>query len=88
MKEVMKKGWKDYGEMRDHRKEWVRQQYCQVCITVGSIYWTLDTEEVASMRLKKTRCTKTIPDAGHSTHVGGAKNGVGKKGSWKLALVG
>jgi len=44
MREVTKKGWKDYQEMP--RKDWVKAQYCQVCITVGAIFWTFYTEEV------------------------------------------
>ncbi|CAE7211449.1 DNAH6 [Symbiodinium sp. KB8] len=41
----VKKGWETYA-LESDRKEWVRKQYCQVMITVGSIYWTLETEEV------------------------------------------
>lgn len=44
MKDVAKKGWKEYKEME--RKEWVVNQFCQVMITVGAIYWTLETEQV------------------------------------------
>jgi dynein heavy chain len=44
MREVIKKGWKDYPERP--RKDWVRDQYCQVMITVGSIFWTSESEEV------------------------------------------
>eukprot|EP00435_Cladocopium_sp_Y103_P003260 s5012_g1.t1 len=45
MRAEVKKGWETYAQESD-RKEWVRKQYCQVMITVGSIYWTLETEEV------------------------------------------
>jgi len=41
----VKKGWEAYTQASE-RKEWVRLQYCQVMITVGSIFWTLETEEV------------------------------------------
>ena len=40
----VKKGWESYQEM--DRKEWVRVQYVQVMITVGSIFWTFETEQV------------------------------------------
>ncbi|CAL1172366.1 unnamed protein product, partial [Cladocopium goreaui] len=45
MRAEVKRGWETYAQESD-RKEWVRKQYCQVMITVGSIYWTLETEEV------------------------------------------
>ncbi|CAJ1374166.1 unnamed protein product [Effrenium voratum] len=45
MRAEVKKGWETYA-LESDRKEWVRKQYCQVMITVGSIYWTLETEEV------------------------------------------
>eukprot|EP00929_Paragymnodinium_shiwhaense_P066427 TRINITY_DN33321_c0_g4_i1.p1 TRINITY_DN33321_c0_g4~~TRINITY_DN33321_c0_g4_i1.p1 ORF type:complete len:3770 (+),score=1255.81 TRINITY_DN33321_c0_g4_i1:195-11312(+) len=45
MRDVVKKGWIEYRET-NYRKEWVRVQYCQVMITVGSIYWTEETEDV------------------------------------------
>eukprot|EP00434_Breviolum_minutum_P018350 symbB.v1.2.016191.t1/scaffold1223.1/size130870/4 len=48
MRAEVKKGWETYAQESD-RKEWVRNQYCQVMITVGSIYWTLETEEVQLM---------------------------------------
>eukprot|EP00913_Durusdinium_trenchii_P027396 g25699.t2 len=44
MRAEVKKGWETYA-LESDRKEWVRKQYCQVMITVGSIYWTLETEE-------------------------------------------
>jgi dynein heavy chain len=44
MHAVIKKGWKDYVEMP--RKEWVREQYAQVASSVGSIFWTTETEDV------------------------------------------
>eukprot|EP00931_Biecheleriopsis_adriatica_P066335 TRINITY_DN4071_c0_g1_i5.p1 TRINITY_DN4071_c0_g1~~TRINITY_DN4071_c0_g1_i5.p1 ORF type:complete len:3484 (+),score=878.42 TRINITY_DN4071_c0_g1_i5:1149-10454(+) len=45
MRQEVKKGWETYTQ-HDERKEWVRKQYCQVMITVGSIFWTLESEQV------------------------------------------
>eukprot|EP00930_Biecheleria_cincta_P027502 TRINITY_DN19311_c0_g1_i1.p1 TRINITY_DN19311_c0_g1~~TRINITY_DN19311_c0_g1_i1.p1 ORF type:complete len:4103 (-),score=885.99 TRINITY_DN19311_c0_g1_i1:122-12430(-) len=45
MRAEVKKGWETYTQQPD-RKEWVRAQYCQVMITVGSIFWTLESENV------------------------------------------
>jgi len=44
LRDVTRKGYKDYAEME--RKAWVREQFCQVMITVGSIFWTMETEMV------------------------------------------
>eukprot|EP00928_Gymnodinium_smaydae_P068046 TRINITY_DN5109_c0_g4_i2.p1 TRINITY_DN5109_c0_g4~~TRINITY_DN5109_c0_g4_i2.p1 ORF type:complete len:3873 (+),score=1233.23 TRINITY_DN5109_c0_g4_i2:1305-11621(+) len=45
MRDVQKKGFMDY-DTAPSRKEWVRIQYCQVMITIGSIFWTTETEQV------------------------------------------
>eukprot|EP00930_Biecheleria_cincta_P042962 TRINITY_DN29559_c0_g2_i1.p1 TRINITY_DN29559_c0_g2~~TRINITY_DN29559_c0_g2_i1.p1 ORF type:complete len:4097 (+),score=999.81 TRINITY_DN29559_c0_g2_i1:1152-12293(+) len=45
MRAEVRKGWETYTQIEE-RKEWVRVQYCQVMITVGAIFWTLETEQV------------------------------------------
>jgi dynein heavy chain len=57
MREENKKGWKSYEIT--NRKEWVRAQFCQVCITVGAIYWALETEQVLT-----SEESKIVPNMG------------------------